>query len=140
MHYLTELTTVGLKEATYLSYPRNPRAYSVSGKQYFYLIHLLEAGPDYDQTIQVEIDIGSCIFYGADTVEDLVHHGATIVVNSLSNDMMKRLRPGPTTKNLSVSIMTENTRDQPNHTQCRMKVLEEIHCVVVPNSFDPCPV
>lgn len=137
--YLEQNATAGYSELPYYSYPRNPTVATTSlegTEVHLYFLHLLEQSPDFDQIVHVTVDPSSCNWRGGDSFTDLVAPGATFVVPNSNNNVYERL--SASTAPLVVNLMTDATRNS-EHTQCSMIVVEEIHCVVVPNSFDNCP-
>lgn len=137
VHYLQQNATAGYSKLPYLSYPRDISGNQNEGDNHFYFLHLLEQSPDFDQIIHVTLDPATCVWQGGDSFEDLASPGATFVVPSIQNDVLHRLAPSKGSK-ISVELMTSATRGS-THTTCLIEVVEEIHCVVVPNSFDNCP-
>ncbi len=141
VHYLHENASAGYSELVYLSYPRDPTQSPsrLLGVQHFYFLHLEEKSPDFDQIIHVTIDISSCQYAGSDSALDVTSVGATFVIPSSENTVHHRLSPCQQCGDLPVLLMTDGTRGSEQHTKCTMRVLEEIHCVTVPDSFAKCP-
>lgn len=141
IHYLEENATGEYPFLPYLSYPRNRKAKgaaaaNVTGPQHLYFLHLEHRMPDFDQIVHVTVDPKSCRWEASDSAADLVKVGATFVIPSVVNDVMHRLMPSR--KLLAVELVTDATRHG-KHTLCEAEVLEEIHCVVMPDSFEKCP-
>jgi hypothetical protein len=135
VHYLEQNATVGYIEAPYYSYPRAIGDTSVTPHQ-LYFLHLEEKMPEYDQILHVTLDPETCKFLGEDTINDVIMPGATFVFPTIQNDVLHRA--GPWIKGaLIVNLMT--SRNDQSHTQCLVKIIEEIHCVVIPDSFAKCP-
>jgi hypothetical protein len=81
--------------------------------------------------------VSSCAFVGGDAVSDLAQYGATFAVDNSINDVAHRLLPSASP--VTVSLRSDATRHTGTYSTCDVVVLEQIHCVVVPNSFDRCP-
>jgi len=136
VHYLEEHPPGAYDFAPYLSYPRKIGDYSMNLK-YLYFLHLVEAMPDFDQVVNVVLDPKSCVFYGGDDMNDLMTPGATFLFPSVINQVKNRV--GPWNGQLAVNLLTDRNRYQKEKTRCFASVIEEIHCVVVPDSFEKCP-
>jgi len=101
-------------------------------------LHLEEQMPDFDQIIHVTIDPKTCLYHPKDSVEDLILAGATFIFPEFDNLVSTRVGPWNTGEIL-VNLLTFESKDSPDQTECKVKILEEIHCVVVPDSFANCP-
>eukprot|EP00658_Telonema_sp_P-2_P012082 TRINITY_DN14606_c0_g1_i3.p1 TRINITY_DN14606_c0_g1~~TRINITY_DN14606_c0_g1_i3.p1 ORF type:complete len:346 (-),score=88.94 TRINITY_DN14606_c0_g1_i3:126-1118(-) len=142
VHYLYDSHNTTLPEQAYLSYPRSPSA--VSGSLHLYWLHLLwsgrgtgEAGSpaaDYDQLVHVVVDLDSCTWLHGDTPEDVNAVGATFTT-SLTNTLGERLHAGEH----SVMLHTLRSVGHQNKSSCKINVVEELHCVVMPDSLTKCP-
>ncbi|MDP2439181.1 MAG: hypothetical protein Q8P67_25820 [archaeon] len=138
VHYLSAFATAAYDALPYLSFPRDPAGgLRSSSPLHFYFLHLLEVSPDFDQIIHVTLDPASCSFVPGDIPSDLLRVGATFSVVGSSNSVYSRLTA--VNSNVTVQLMTENTQSSAVHTKCTIQVLEEIHCVTVPDSFTNCP-
>lgn len=137
VHYLYANAPAGYEKVPYLSYPRNPsNTTDAIGVQHFYFLHLLEKSPDFDQIIHVTISPAECQFVDGDSVADVNSVGATFVFD-VENTVLKRIMPDSAP--VVARLLTNATRDSEDHTRCAVNVLEENHCVTVPNSTNPCP-
>jgi hypothetical protein len=137
VHYLNESIVQGYSTLPYLSFPRKVGGNEApSGVQHLYWVHLLEKSPDFDQVVHVTIDLASCDWASAHAPADLVRIAATFVVQDSTNVVTKRLYPSAADPLYTVHLMT-NTSSVPS--VCTMRVLEEVHCVTVPDSFANCP-
>jgi len=144
--HVTELTTVkylsqtapsAYTEAPYYSYPRVINDTSVNPIQ-LYFLHLEQKIPEYDQILHVTIDPETCKYHGEDTINDVIMPGAQFVFPTIQNDVNHRAGPWMTDA-LIVNLMTDKSRNDQSHTQCLVSIIEEIHCVVIPDSFAKCP-
>jgi hypothetical protein len=135
-HYLFANATNGYPALPYLSYPRNLVDKNTNGPHHLYFLHLLEKSPDFDQIIHVTVDPKSCLWISGDSLSDLTAPGATFEIPNSENHVLHRLVPSQST--VSVDLVTEANREG-KRTRCQAKVIEEIHCVVVPDSFANCP-
>jgi len=136
VHYLKQDQPVGYTALPYYSYPRSIGDNS-SDVKHLYFLHLEEKTPEFDQIIHVTVDPSSCVWHGADNIDDLIAPGATFQFPNMVNDVKHRL--GPWNSAPIAFLLTEKSKSDNTHTVCRVKVLEEIHCVVVPDSFANCP-
>jgi len=141
VHYLHQNATSAYTELPYYSYPRDPSqsAASLQGVQHFYLLHLEQHSPDFDQLLHATINLDECQLSPLDTVLDITAAGAIFVVPSSVNDVYHRLVPSSSTVSVPVILMTDATRNTDQHTKCTLQILEEVHCVVMPDSFANCP-
>jgi hypothetical protein len=95
---------------------------------------MLRRAPDFDQIVHVVVDTTSCEWRHGDTVDDATAVGATFGT-SLENTVLSRLHDGTHT----VELFTDAGRMSKDKTTCTATVLEEVHCVVMPDSFAKCP-
>ena len=132
--YLNQTNTVGYKELPYLSYPRNigEDQSTLNGENHIYLLHYLEAMPEFDQIVHGIIR--GCQYRGTDSVKDVLIAGATFVFPGIANDINSRLSPLN-----SVVIAELQTKNDNPPTICKIEIVEELHCVKVPDSFEKCP-
>jgi hypothetical protein len=146
VHYLYDgQSNATIAEQAYLSYPRSSGK-PVNSKLHLYWLHLLwsgrgtgEAGshaPDYDQMVHVTIDLDSCNWMHGDSPIDATQVGATFTTD-MPNQLSNRLHTGTH----RVTLQTEHSRGQDNKTKtsCVATVMEELHCVVMPDSLTKCP-
>lgn len=138
VHYLHDLTNQTLPAQAYLSFPRHHRRSILkSGIVHLYWLHLLWSAPDYDQIVHVTVDFESCEFRNGDTRLDVSAVGATFATG-LPNAVGHRLHSGLHV----VSMVTERSAASAAGTKpttCVATVVEEVHCVVMPDSFAKCP-
>jgi len=135
VHYLEANAPAGYHNLVYLSYPRKLMT-TDDEIQHFYLLHLLEKSPDFDQLVHVSINITTCVWKNHEDLADLAAIGATYQIN-IFNDVYQRLYPRQS--DFTLNLITQKSRGMTSLTQCSMTVLEEVHCVVVPDSFARCP-
>lgn len=139
VRYLPELNHTEMPTQAYLSYPRAPAAAAAgaaaSGEHSLYWLHALHSMPDYDQIVHVTINLDSCVWRHGDTAADALDVGATFGT-SLPNDVLHRLHEGQ----LTATLFTQRSKGVVGpKTTCAVSVLEEVHCVVMPDSFAKCP-
>jgi len=111
----------------YLTYPRNP-VVQTSGKQNFYMAHQIHSAPDFDQIVHVEIDLDGCT---STNFESIYQPGVAWEIYNLPNEVDQRLLP--TTNNMEIITLVSNPT-----INCKIQVLEEIHCVLGPSFFSIC--
>jgi hypothetical protein len=135
VHYMSATAPANFAHLPYASFPRSlkPRRHSV----HLYFVHILQQSPDFDQTIHGVVDLRSCRFFGADSAQDVFAEAANWVVPHSMNNVTHRLMPN--VKSVEMALMTESTRTAPKRTTCQVTILEQVHCVVVPDSFANCP-
>jgi hypothetical protein len=148
IHYLNGSTS-GVTTYSHLPYISFPRTVYTNNSAttttttttvvHLYWVHLLSATPDFDQVVHVSIDPASCVFaQNGDEVADVLSVAATFLIENTQNAVLDRLSPADQT--LIATLKTANGPDaMGQYTQCKVQVLEEIHCVDVPDSFEPCP-
>ncbi len=133
VHYLNQSTPCTYANPVYLSYPRAVplQAASAAEPLHLYLLHLVYASPDYDQALHIRVDPSSC----SSAVSPAVLHamGATWTFPSLGPGVLQRAVPSPEAQ--PVLLMLEGGQQ----VKCSALVLEEIHCVTIPDSFAKCP-
>jgi hypothetical protein len=100
-------------------------------------MHILEKSPDFDQVLHVRLDTSTCVFVGNDTLADLVVDSATFVVPNSINTVIRRLTASGAI--VEVQLYTLRNQQSSRKSYCSAVVLEEVHCVVVPDSFTKCP-
>jgi hypothetical protein len=126
--YLSSTTTQQFPQpvfTSYVAYPSTDR---------LYWMHVMQQSPDFDQVLHVALR--RCIFRGGDSVKDIVLPSATWAVLGRNNTVGTRLRAGDS---IRAALMTAQANGSIlQATQCSVVVLEEIHCVTVPDSFTPC--
>ena len=132
VHYLRDLVNETMPTQAFLSFPR--RGGAAVGAVRLYWLHLLWSAPDFDQVIHVEVSLTSCDFRNGDSAEDAVFPGATFATD-LPNEVGHRLNSGRHT----VSLLTERGRGSSVVSTCEASVVEEVHCVLMPDSFEKCP-
>lgn len=139
VHYLDAAAPARYANLPYLSYPRNTSGIvPASGSPiHLYFMHLLEQSPDFDQVIHVVLDSSACQFVGSDSLADVVAVGATFVVPHSNNTVTHRLVASP--RIVKVALYTDANRKSQRKSTCTVLVLENIHCVTVPDSFAVCP-
>jgi len=135
---ITDLTTavylnysssvVPYEYQTYYSYPR-AMINDGSSQQHFYLGHNIHAAPDFDQLIQVIIDMSSCA--GTNAWEIVSQPGIVWTFSGYDNILSERLLP-------SSEWITGTVTTNGVVTSCKMQVQEEIHCTVGPGFFERC--
>jgi hypothetical protein len=101
---------------------------------HLYWLHVLRRAPDYDQVVHVTVDAASCLWQHGDSVADVAAAGATFGT-TLANDVQHRLFAGTH----AVTLFTERSRGSKTKTTCNATAVEEVHCVVMPDSFAKCP-
>jgi len=140
--YLDSKAPKGYHHLVYLSYPRFVgRRPSNPDEVHLYFLHLLEKSPDFDQIVHVVLNASSCENFmegkrnqaAASVPPGLYSPGATFVVEQSRNDVLYRLSP----KNATVNVAWIGPKR--HYALCKTQVLEEIHCVTVPDSFANCP-
>jgi len=137
VHYLSQDATSAYTLSPYFSYPRKIGD-TTSAVKHLYFLHLEEKMPDFDQIIHVTLDPTTCTYAAGDTISDVIAPGANFVFPNYPNDVKRRVGPW-NSGNLDVTLYTERTKNGNEHTTCKVHVLEENHCVVVPDSFANCP-
>jgi len=133
VHYLDANATAGFPNLVYLSFPRSSLEEDVDEIKNLYFLHLLEKSPDFDQIVHITINVSTCIWADGQTAKDISLPGATFVFPSIVNSVETRLFPSPKLLNAQLITSTQSG------SQCQLQVIEEIHCVVVPDSFANCP-
>jgi hypothetical protein len=136
VHYMSATAPANFAHLPYASFPRSlkPRHRFLV---HLYFVHILQQSPDFDQTVHGVVDLRSCRFLGADSAHDVFAEAANWVVPHSLNNVTHRLMPS--VKSVEMALMTERTRNAPAHSTCAVTILEQVHCVVVPDSFTNCP-
>ena len=137
--YLSANATRRFDFLAYMSFPVNSQFSARSSKALdLYMMHVLQASPDFDQVLRVAVDLAACRFRNGDSWRDAIEPSATWVVERSNNTVWTRLRAGD---RVDLALMTARAKNvTANASSCRgVGVLEEIHCVVVPDSFTNCP-
>ena len=144
-HYLwddSRLPVPDMLQQAYISYPRavTPGARvaetsrSSNAVAHLYWLHILQRAPDYDQIVHVTLDTLTCEWRHGDTAEDALGSGANFGTD-FQNDVLHRLPTG----NHTVQLLTDASRNFTDKTTCQVTVVEEVHCVIMPDSFAKCP-
>lgn len=151
VHYLNQSTPCTYDKPVYLSYPRAmPTASAAAGAGarapaavasdepiHLYLIHLVYASPDYDQALHISVDPASCVSSSASVTVSpslLSAVGATWLFPALPGpDVLQRAVPSDDAQAIVLQL------DGGAQVKCGALVLEEVHCVVMPDSFANCP-
>lgn len=136
VHYLNQSTPCTWPAPVYLGFPRAQDAAARAAAQpdqplHLFLMHQVYASPDYDQVVHVRLTPSQC---SAPPPESLWAAGATFVFGDRSSDVLHRAHP-LTTPRAKVTFMGQ----QGVQITCPVDVLEEVHCVVMPDSFANCP-
>jgi len=110
----------------YLSYPRKlsgetPRA----GLQHYYFAHAIRKAPDFDQIVHVTIDLASCTSKNPNTIYERIHTPGAMWHFNQPNLLKNRLA----VDTYDVAQIVDSD------VQCKVHVLEKIHCMVGPG-FD----
>lgn len=92
VHYLSAAANATYAELPYYSYPRNARAARADRHHNLYMMHLLEASPDFDQVLHAVLDLHSCVYAGSDGPRDVLASGATWVVPKVRPPLNKTAR------------------------------------------------
>uniref|UniRef100_A0A0G4GJ84 Uncharacterized protein n=1 Tax=Chromera velia CCMP2878 TaxID=1169474 RepID=A0A0G4GJ84_9ALVE len=105
---------------------------------HLYLLHKLWSMDDFDQIVHVSVNTSTCTWMEGESVETLLSPGATLVTG-LKNEVSSRLHPLNGVQQ-TVSLVTgKNPLSSGRLSTCTATVLEENHCVVMPDSFANCP-
>lgn len=132
VHYLDSTNDCSYPTPVYLSYPRAfPRGAALESPLHLYFVHQVWASPDYDQVIHVTLDPDSCA--AAVPASTLNGVGVTYSFPKLGADVLSRAMPADEPQTVLVHLTAQST------VQCAVVVLEQIHCVVMPDSFADCP-
>jgi len=118
-------------EMRYLSYPLSLTP-SSARIQYFYFSHEIHSAPDFDQVIQVMVDLDSCVYSGSIELSSSIYTpGLEWLIMGLKNDISKKLIPNDV-------VIARTTVSDDIAIDCKIKVLEELHCVLGPGFFKRC--
>lgn len=133
VHYLDSTTNCSYANPVYLSYPRAfPRGAALESPLHLYFVHLVWASPDYDQVLHVTLDPASCA--SDDTSADTLNGvGVTFSFPELGADVLSRAMPSEDPQTVLVYLPSQVP------VQCSVVVLEQVHCVIMPDSFANCP-
>jgi len=127
-----------IKPYQYLQYYSYPRSKIIvqTGEQHYYLSHDIHAVPDFDHVVHALIDHDSCFCPKCKNQQDMfefVHApGASWSFVGIQNSLAQKLIPQQAAKAHLLSIPSNFEVD------CKLIVLEEIHCVVGPAFYNTC--
>jgi len=135
IHYLEQNASAGYPNLVYYSYPRDYFGQDPDPMLHLYFLHLLEQSPDFDQILHVVVDPDSCVFVPGDDIDDVISPSAQFLIPESVNKVEQRLSPSLEAQ----PVWLLSDPQTPTKTVCQMFVLEEVHCVVMPDSFKNCP-
>lgn len=131
----------GYEYLTYYSYPRT-EMFNNKSLQYYYFGHNIHKAPDFDQFVQVEIDLETCECDNTKCIsdqtgldlfmlfEDFNVGGLNWTFIDIPNTLDSKLTPG---KQYYGSLDNINF-----NITCPINVTEQIHCVIGPGFMETC--
>ena len=132
VHYLSSTAACSYANPVYLSYPRAyPRGAALESPLHLYFVHLVWASPDFDQVLHVTLDPASCA--SEVSAETLNGVGVTFSFPTLGADVLSRPMPAEDVQSVLVYLPSQPA------VQCAVVVVEQVHCVIMPDSFANCP-
>lgn len=137
VHYMSATAPANFPHLPYASFPRSLAPASNKRRVHLYFVHILQQSPDFDQTVHGVVDLQTCSFVGGDSARDVFAEDAQWVVPHSINNVTHRLMPSKAA--VHMELLTDRTRNTATHSRCSATIVEQIHCVVVPDSFANCP-